>query len=48
MNFREESERWVVEEVSSQSTDYCPDISSWPAVAWAVAHMNQTSAVGTW
>lgn len=33
MSFREESGRWVVEEVSNQSTGYCPDVSSWPAVA---------------
>lgn len=36
MSFREESGRWVVEEVSNQSTGYCPDISSWPAVAKAL------------
>ncbi|MFI0928408.1 hypothetical protein ACH4TP_31520 [Streptomyces sp. NPDC021012] len=36
MSFREESERWVVEEVSNQSTGYCPDVISWPAVAEAL------------
>ncbi|MEU7322643.1 hypothetical protein ABZ682_19120 [Streptomyces griseoviridis] len=36
MSFREESGRWVVEEVSNQSTGYCPDINSWPAVAKAL------------
>ncbi|MGW9303529.1 hypothetical protein ACWHA3_22270 [Streptomyces cyaneofuscatus] len=36
MSFREESGRWAVEEVSNQSTGYCPDISSWPAVAEAL------------
>ncbi|MFJ8847498.1 hypothetical protein ACIRFF_31885 [Streptomyces cyaneofuscatus] len=36
MSFREESGRWVVEEVSNQSTGYCPDVSSWPAVAEAL------------
>ncbi|KPI32880.1 hypothetical protein OV450_6910 [Actinobacteria bacterium OV450] len=33
MSFREESGRWVVAEVSNQSTGFCPDVSSWPAVA---------------
>lgn len=28
--------RWVVSEVSSHSTGYCPDVSSWPAVAEAL------------
>ncbi|BFV60744.1 hypothetical protein KCMC57_up58480 [Kitasatospora sp. CMC57] len=37
MSFREESGQWVVEEVSNQSTGYCPDASSWPAVAVAEA-----------
>lgn len=36
MSFRRESGWWVVEEVSNQSTGYCPDISSWPAVAKAL------------
>ncbi|MEU5036262.1 hypothetical protein AB0G48_19245 [Streptomyces rubiginosohelvolus] len=36
MSFREESGWWVVEEVSNQSTGYCPDISSWPAVSKAL------------
>ncbi|OEV22323.1 hypothetical protein AN221_01295 [Streptomyces nanshensis] len=36
MSFREDSGRWVVEEVSNQSTGYCPDIDSWPAVAEAL------------
>ncbi|HEY9329895.1 MAG TPA: hypothetical protein VIS09_16910 [Streptomyces sp.] len=37
VSFRqEESGRWVVEEVSNQSTGYCPDISSWAAVAGAL------------
>ncbi|MFD9303235.1 hypothetical protein ACFWCB_11355 [Streptomyces sp. NPDC060048] len=29
MSFRKKSGQWVVGEVSSQSTGYCPDISSW-------------------
>ncbi|KOU21927.1 hypothetical protein ADK52_22845 [Streptomyces sp. WM6372] len=37
MSFREESGQWVVAEVSNQSTGYCPDISSWPVVAKALA-----------
>ncbi|WP_030303907.1 hypothetical protein [Streptomyces katrae] len=36
MTFHEESGQWVVSEVSNQSTGYCPDISSWPAVAKAL------------
>ncbi|MET4926631.1 hypothetical protein P3L51_30480, partial [Streptomyces sp. PSRA5] len=32
-----EAGHWVVTEVSNQSTGYCPDVSSWPAVAAAVA-----------
>jgi hypothetical protein len=28
--------RWVVSEVSNQSTGYCPDVTSWPAVARAL------------
>ncbi|MFD9030922.1 hypothetical protein ACFVZW_07175 [Streptomyces sp. NPDC059567] len=33
IGFRVESGRWVVGEASNQSTGYCPDIASWPAVA---------------
>ncbi|MET9517992.1 hypothetical protein [Streptomyces sp. NPDC002994] len=36
MSFREESGRWVVDVVSNQSTGYCPDGSSWSAVADAL------------
>ncbi|WP_369244415.1 hypothetical protein [Streptomyces sp. R41] len=36
MSFREESGRWVVDEVSNQSTGYCPAVSSWSAVAEAL------------
>ncbi|MFD9338867.1 hypothetical protein ACFWBF_31430 [Streptomyces sp. NPDC060028] len=36
MSFRKEPGRWVVGEVSNQSTGYCPDVSSWPAVAKAL------------
>ncbi|MFF4038144.1 hypothetical protein [Streptomyces sp. NPDC001816] len=36
MSFREESGRWVVDEVSNLSTGYCPDVGSWPAVAAAL------------
>ncbi|MFD9791422.1 hypothetical protein ACFWXK_10775 [Streptomyces sp. NPDC059070] len=36
MSFREEAGRWVVDEVSTQSTGCCPDVSSWPAVAQAL------------
>ncbi|GAB3963622.1 hypothetical protein GCM10029978_022100 [Actinoallomurus acanthiterrae] len=30
--FRRERGRWVVDEISNQSTGYCPDVTSWPAV----------------
>ncbi|MCM1967851.1 MULTISPECIES: hypothetical protein [unclassified Streptomyces] len=36
MRFREESGQWVVAETSNQSTGYCPDTSSWAAVAKAL------------
>ncbi|MEU9163940.1 hypothetical protein AB0D29_27175 [Streptomyces sp. NPDC048424] len=36
IGFRRESGRWVVREVSNQSTGYCPDPGSWPAVADAL------------
>ncbi|MFJ8011514.1 hypothetical protein [Streptomyces sp. NPDC096339] len=36
MGFREESGLWVVSEVSNQSTGYCPDVTSWTAVAEAL------------
>lgn len=31
-----EAGRWAVGEVSNQSTGYCPDVSSWSAVARAL------------
>ncbi|MFE0465173.1 hypothetical protein ACFW1A_38570 [Kitasatospora sp. NPDC058965] len=36
LSFHEEAGHWTVDEVSNQSTGYCPDISSWPAVAAAL------------
>ncbi|WP_232320067.1 hypothetical protein [Herbidospora daliensis] len=36
MRFSREAGHWVVAEVSNQSTGYCPDTSSWPAVAEAL------------
>lgn len=30
--------RWAVDYVSNQSTGYCPDVTSWPAVARALDH----------
>jgi len=30
---------WSVREVSNQSTGYCPDPDSWPAVATALDHV---------
>ncbi|MGW4894028.1 hypothetical protein ACWEQL_17420 [Kitasatospora sp. NPDC004240] len=36
MGFRVKGGRWVVDGVSNQSTGYCPDLASWPAVALAL------------
>ncbi|WP_329524974.1 hypothetical protein [Streptomyces sp. NBC_01462] len=36
ISFSREAGRWVVGDVSNQSTGYCPDVSSWAAVAEAL------------
>lgn len=36
MSFQEEGAQWAVDRVSNQSTGYCPDTASWPAVAQAL------------
>ncbi|MET8183272.1 hypothetical protein [Streptomyces sp. NPDC005336] len=36
ISFMREAGRWAVGEVSNQSTGYCPDVSSWSAVARAL------------
>lgn len=36
ISFREESGSWAIDEVSNQSTGYCPDVVSWTAVAEAL------------
>ncbi|MYV63803.1 hypothetical protein GTW37_36275 [Streptomyces sp. SID4931] len=36
ISFSREADRWVADDVSNQSTGYCPDIVSWPAVAHAL------------
>ncbi|MFE6272638.1 hypothetical protein ACFVQ9_28080 [Streptomyces goshikiensis] len=36
VSFMREADRWAVGEVSNQSTGYCPDVTSWPAVAHAL------------
>ncbi|WP_262056299.1 hypothetical protein [Streptomyces sp. STR69] len=36
ISFARAAGRWAVSEVSNQSTGYCPDTSSWPAVARAL------------
>ncbi|RPE41493.1 hypothetical protein EDD90_4579 [Streptomyces sp. Ag109_O5-1] len=36
ITFVREADRWTVSEVSNQSTGYCPDLTSWPAVARAL------------
>ncbi|WP_406729680.1 hypothetical protein WJ438_13775 [Streptomyces sp. GD-15H] len=36
ISFTREAGRWVVGDVSNHSTGYCPDVSSWSAVAQAL------------
>lgn len=36
IGFHHQAGRWVVREVSNHSTGYCPDATSWPAVAQAL------------
>jgi hypothetical protein len=36
ISFTREADRWAVSEVSNQSTGYCPEITSWAAVAHAL------------
>jgi hypothetical protein len=36
ISFTREADRWIVNEVSNHSTGYCPDVSSWAAVARAL------------
>ncbi|MFF9039058.1 hypothetical protein ACF090_26745 [Streptomyces sp. NPDC014892] len=36
MSFSTQAGHWTVNEVSNQSTGYCPDVTSWPAVAQAL------------
>ncbi|MGE6837389.1 hypothetical protein [Streptomyces niveus] len=36
IGFTREADRWAVSEVSNQSTGYCPDVTSWSAVARAL------------
>ncbi|WP_030991780.1 hypothetical protein [Streptomyces sp. NRRL WC-3744] len=39
IGFVREADWWAVGEVSNQSTGYCPDVTSWPAVALALDHV---------
>ncbi|MFJ3759680.1 hypothetical protein [Streptomyces sp. NPDC090080] len=36
ISFTRARDRWTVNEVSNQSTGYCPDVASWPEVARAL------------
>jgi hypothetical protein len=36
ITFARDDDGWLVSEVSNQSTGYCPDVTSWPAVAAAL------------
>jgi hypothetical protein len=36
VQFTQHGSRWVVQEISNQSTGYCPDIDCWPAVSAAL------------
>lgn len=38
ISFAREADQWAVGDVSNHSTGYCPDVSSWPAVAQALDH----------
>ncbi|MER6996961.1 hypothetical protein [Streptomyces sp. NPDC000410] len=38
ISFRRQGIGWAVTEISNQSTGYCPDLASWPAVAEALDH----------
>jgi hypothetical protein len=46
ISFRSDVDGWSVDEVSNQSTGYCPDPDSWPAVAAALdeLHVRHPSA----
>ncbi|MFC5918327.1 hypothetical protein [Streptomyces pulveraceus] len=39
ISFAREAGQWAVGDVSNHSTGYCPDVSSWPAVAQALDHV---------
>jgi hypothetical protein len=39
IGFTHAASRWVVSAVSNQSTGYCPDVVSWPAVAEALSRI---------
>ncbi|MDN3358888.1 hypothetical protein [Actinomadura sp. DC4] len=36
ITFARDGERWAVEDISNQSTGYCPDLTSWAAVRHAL------------
>ncbi|BFO18092.1 hypothetical protein SHKM778_44800 [Streptomyces sp. KM77-8] len=36
IGFVRDGDRWAVDDISNQSTGYCPDVTSWPAVARAL------------
>jgi hypothetical protein len=40
ISFRSDVDGWYVDEVSNQSTGYCPDPDSWPAVAAALERVH--------
>ncbi|MFE2553561.1 hypothetical protein ACFXGI_34270 [Streptomyces sp. NPDC059355] len=41
ISFTCEADQWVVNEVTNQSTGYCPDIASWSEVARALDHVER-------
>jgi hypothetical protein len=36
ISFAPDHDRWTISEISNQSTGYCPDVTSWPAVTAAL------------
>lgn len=44
--FTRDGERWMVDAVSNQSTGYCPDITSWSAVAAALEQVGLDHPAG--
>lgn len=46
MSFHNEGGQWALDGASNQSTGYCPDASSWPAVARALEQVGLPHPAG--